>query len=124
EVAAGASIGHVEAVAAALDIMERRAGATRQMVDGERRRIPTGIAAATFVHRTSREGDPQLHTHGVVANLGRRLDGTFAALDATPLYEATNQAAGRSGSAEGPDAVVDETHGLRVISMDLARLAP
>ena len=87
EVSAVASIAHVEAVAVALDFMERRAGATRQMVDGERRRIPTGIAAATFVHRTSREGDPQLHTHAVVANLGRRPDGSFAALDATPIYE-------------------------------------
>ena len=87
EVSAVASIGHVEAVAVALDFMERRAGATRQMVDGERRRLPTGIAAATFVHRTSREGDPQLHTHAVVANLGRRPDGSFAALDATPIYE-------------------------------------
>ncbi|HZQ79889.1 MAG TPA: MobF family relaxase [Acidimicrobiia bacterium] len=87
EVSAVASIAHVEAVAVALDFMERRAGATRQMVDGERRRLPTGIAAATFVHRTSREGDPQLHTHAVVANLGRRPDGSFAALDATPIYE-------------------------------------
>jgi conjugative relaxase-like TrwC/TraI family protein len=87
EVSAVASIAHVEAVAVALDFMERRAGATRQMVDGERRRIPTGVAAATFVHRTSREGDPQLHTHAVVANLGRRPDGSFAALDATPIYE-------------------------------------
>ncbi|HEY3238350.1 MAG TPA: MobF family relaxase, partial [Acidimicrobiia bacterium] len=53
----------------------------------ERQRISTGVAAATFVHRTSREGDPQLHTHAVVANLGIRPDGTFAALDASPLYE-------------------------------------
>jgi hypothetical protein len=45
------------------------------------------VAAATFVHRTSREGDPQLHTHAVVVNLGMRPDGSFAALDATPLYE-------------------------------------
>ena len=87
EVASVASIAHVEAVAVALDFLERRAGATRQQVDGERQRIPTGMAAATFVHRTSREGDPQLHTHCVVANLGRRPDGTYAALDATPLYE-------------------------------------
>src|SRR5581483_4031568 len=71
----------------ALDFLERRGGATRQQIDGVRRRIPTGVAAATFVHRTSREGDPQLHTHCVVANLGRRPDGTWTALDATPLYE-------------------------------------
>jgi conjugative relaxase-like TrwC/TraI family protein len=87
EVASLASIAHVEAVAVALEFLERRAGATRQQVDGERQRIPSGMAAATFVHRTSREGDPQIHTHAVVANLGVRPDGTFAALDAGPLYE-------------------------------------
>ena len=87
EVSSLASIAHVEAVAVALEFLERRAGATRQQVDGERERIPTGMAAATFVHRTSREGDPQLHTHAVVANLGVRPDGSYAALDATPLYE-------------------------------------
>src|SRR5207244_2970110 len=78
---------HVEAVAVALEFLERRAAATRQQVDGERQRIPTGLAAATFVHRTRREGDPQLHTHVVGANLGTVPDGTFATLDATPLYE-------------------------------------
>jgi conjugative relaxase-like TrwC/TraI family protein len=82
-----ASIVHVEAVTVALDFLERRAVTTRLQVDGERQRIPTGMATATFVHRTSREGDPQLHSHCVVANLGRRPDGTYAALDATPLYE-------------------------------------
>ena len=87
EVAAVASIAHVEAVAAALDLLERRGGATRLQVAGERQRISTGVAAATFVHRTSREGDPQLHSHCVVANLGRRPNGSYAALDATPLYE-------------------------------------
>ncbi|HKN91773.1 MAG TPA: MobF family relaxase, partial [Acidimicrobiia bacterium] len=87
EVASIASIAHVEAVAVALDFVERRGGATRQVVDGERERISTNIAAATFVHRASRDGDPQLHSHCVVVNLGRRPDGTFAALDATPLYE-------------------------------------
>ncbi|MGH9036335.1 MAG: MobF family relaxase, partial [Acidimicrobiia bacterium] len=87
EVASVASIAHVEAVAVALGFLERRAGNTRQQVDGQREQIPTGVAAATFVHRTSREGDPQIHTHAVVANLGVRPDGTFAALDAAPLYE-------------------------------------
>src|SRR5690606_31216088 len=41
----------------------------------------TEILAATYAHGTSREGDPQLHTHCAVANLGRRSDGTFCALD-------------------------------------------
>jgi hypothetical protein len=43
EVAAVASIAPMEAVAAALDLLERRAGATRQQTDGVRQRIPTGV---------------------------------------------------------------------------------
>ena len=31
----------------------------------------SGLVAAAFRHRTSRAGDPQLHTHVLVANLGR-----------------------------------------------------
>jgi hypothetical protein len=46
----------------------------------------SGWAAATFVHRTSREGDPQLHTHALVANVVQREDGVWVALDATGLY--------------------------------------
>ena len=38
------------------------------------------------MHRASREGDPQLHTHAVIPNLVRRDDGVWAALDATALY--------------------------------------
>jgi conjugative relaxase-like TrwC/TraI family protein len=87
EVASAASIAHVEAVTVAVDFLERRATNTRQQVDGKRELIPTGVAAATFVHRTSREGDPQIHTHAVVLNLGVRPDGTYAALDATSLYD-------------------------------------
>ena len=42
--------------------------------------------AAAFRHRTSRAGDPQLHTHVLVANLGRGLDGRWSALDGRRLY--------------------------------------
>ncbi len=46
----------------------------------------SGWAAATFVHRTSRAGDPQLHTHAVIPNVVRRDDGTWVSLDATGLH--------------------------------------
>ncbi|MGH9024462.1 MAG: MobF family relaxase, partial [Acidimicrobiia bacterium] len=95
EVASVASIAHVEAVAVALDLLERRAGATRQVVDGERQRIPTGVAAATFVHRSSRDGDPQLHTHSVVVNLGRR---------------SPTKGVHRHHEAQGGDAVEGDSH--------------
>jgi conjugative relaxase-like TrwC/TraI family protein len=80
-------IAHVDAVTAALRFLENKAAVTRQQTGGVRRRVPTsGWAAATFVHRTSREGDPQLHTHVVIPNLVRRADGTWVALDASAMY--------------------------------------
>ena len=45
-----------------------------------------GLVAAAFRHRTSRAGDPQLHTHVLVANLGRGPDGRWSALDGRRLY--------------------------------------
>jgi len=79
---------HVEAVAAALGYLEDHASLARRQVDGVRRRVATeGLAVAGFVHRTSREGDPQLHTQCLTVNLTRRVeDGRVVALDAWPLY--------------------------------------
>ncbi len=87
EAAAAVSIAHVEAVQAALGFVEGRAAVTRRQVNGQRQRAATsGWAAATFVHRASREGDPQLHTHAVIPNLVCREDGAWVAIDATALY--------------------------------------
>ena len=88
EVAATVAIAHVESVSAALDVLEAKAAVARQQCDGIRRRVATrGLAVATFMHRTSREGDPQLHTHCVIPNLVMRSDGSSVALDAGALYE-------------------------------------
>jgi conjugative relaxase-like TrwC/TraI family protein len=80
---------HREAVGVALGFLEERAAVARVQSQGVRRRVATeGWVAAGFVHRTSREGDPQLHTHCLVPNLGRRSgDGRYVALDAGPLFE-------------------------------------
>jgi conjugative relaxase-like TrwC/TraI family protein len=51
------------------------------------RRLPgVGFVAAGFRHRTSRAGDPHLHTHVLVANLTRGPDGKWSALDGQALY--------------------------------------
>ncbi len=51
-------------------------------------RIQTfGLVAAAFDHRTSRAGDPLLHTHVVVANLTHTVADTWRALDARPLFD-------------------------------------
>jgi conjugative relaxase-like TrwC/TraI family protein len=87
EVASVISIAHVEAVEAALGFVEKHAAVTRRQVRGVRTRARTsGWAAATFVHRTSRAGDPQIHTHAVIPNLVQREDGQWVAIDATGLY--------------------------------------
>lgn len=45
-----------------------------------------GIVAASFDHRTSREGDPNLHRHLVVANASRGPDDRITGLDTRQLY--------------------------------------
>ena len=80
---------HREAVAAAMGFLEDRAAVARVQVGGVRRRVATeGLVVAGFVHRTSREGDPQLHSHCLVPNLVQRVgDGRVVALDGGPLFE-------------------------------------
>lgn len=53
---------------------------------GTRRLHAAGFIAAGFNHRTSRAGDPQLHTHVLVANLTKGPDGRWSALDGQALY--------------------------------------
>jgi len=69
---------HDAAVRAGLDYLENKAFSSRDRDGGQPLQ---GIIAATFQHSTSREQDPQLHTHCAIANLGLRADGTVCALD-------------------------------------------
>ncbi|WP_343317524.1 MobF family relaxase [Arthrobacter sp. TMP15] len=49
-----------------------------------------GAIAAAFDHWESRSGDPQLHTHVVIANRAQRVsDGVWTTLDSRTLYKAT-----------------------------------
>ncbi|WP_164120186.1 MobF family relaxase [Serratia marcescens] len=59
---------HKRAVAATLNELEKFAS-TRTMTDGVSALEQTGnLVVATFLHDTSRNLDPQLHTHAIVAN--------------------------------------------------------
>jgi conjugative relaxase-like TrwC/TraI family protein len=77
---------HERAVDAALAYLEREACWTRRGHGGAERVRGEGFMAASYRHRMSRAGDPQLHTHVVVANM-TSADGRYTALDAHPLYE-------------------------------------
>jgi conjugative relaxase-like TrwC/TraI family protein len=74
---------HERAVAGALGYLERHAAHVRR--GGSVQPAP-GLAAASFLHRTSRANDPHLHTHLVVANLAPDAGGRWSALDARALF--------------------------------------
>ncbi len=78
---------HDAAVRAALAVLETEAARARRGKGGKERLTADGFVAAAFRHRTSRAGDPQLHTHVVIANLVHTVtDDRWSALDARPLY--------------------------------------
>ena len=76
---------HHAGLAEAVGYLDGHLGARRghggvQHVSGQ------GVLAVGFDHRTSREGDPLLHTHLVVANRVQGPDGRWTALDGRDLY--------------------------------------
>jgi len=85
EIVAAVREAHDVAVGQALGYLEREAAYTRRGKAGRQRVKADGLVVATFRHRTSRAGDPQLHTHAVVANTVRA-EGRWSALDARGLY--------------------------------------
>lgn len=77
---------HDLAVRAVLDYLERHGATTRVRVNGDRQYPETGgLVMAAFRQATSREDDPQLHTHVVISTKVRTADGRWMALDARYL---------------------------------------
>ena len=80
---------HDKAVAATLAWIEKNAAETR-MKDPETGRMARiggqKIVAATFRHDTSRNLDPQLHTHAVLANMVKGEDGKWRSMANEGLY--------------------------------------
>ncbi|MEO1792718.1 MAG: MobF family relaxase, partial [Cyanobacteria bacterium J06629_19] len=73
---------HDQAVSVALEVLETRYAQTRiRRGPGIRERVTTGnLIAATFRHETSREQDPQLHTHCVVINATQLENGKWQSI--------------------------------------------
>ena len=76
---------HHAGLAEAIAYLDEHLGARRghggvQHVAGQ------GVLAVGFDHRTSRDGDPLLHTHLVIANRVQGPDGRWTALDGRDLY--------------------------------------
>lgn len=77
---------HDRAVREAFAYVEGSAAAVRRGAGGTRVEPAEGFVAAGFRHRSSRAGDPQLHTHVLIANVARGRDGRWSALDGRRLY--------------------------------------
>ena len=78
---------HERAVASTLDFLQDHAAFTRRGAGGVFQVDTEGFVAASFLHRTSRAAEPQLHSHVLVANKVRAEDGRWLSLDGRELYE-------------------------------------
>jgi conjugative relaxase-like TrwC/TraI family protein len=79
---------HHAAVAQTMGILEARVAATRTGPGGRSRVRVRGVVAAAFDHPDTRAGDPNLHTHVVVANRVQAADGQWRTLDGQLLFAA------------------------------------
>jgi len=80
---------HNAAVGEAVRFLEQRALFTRTGTNGVRQVDVRGMVAAVFVHRDSRAGDPDLHSHVAVANKVQTCeDGRWLSIDGRVLFKA------------------------------------
>ena len=79
---------HGAAVAQALGFVEQSVLRTRVGAGGARQIRTRGMVAAGFDHWDSRAGDPNLHTHVVVANRVQGIDGVWRSVDGTTIHAA------------------------------------
>jgi conjugative relaxase-like TrwC/TraI family protein len=75
------------AVRESVQVLEQVACRVRRGAGGSTVLDGDGFVGAAFRHRTSRAGDPHLHTHVVIANVAHSpVDDRWTALDARALY--------------------------------------
>ena len=87
------------AVTAATRYLQQTAAWARRGKGGAIREPTAGLLMANFDHHTSRELDPQLHTHVFMFNLAPRRDGTWGVIVSRELYKAQKRAGAEYRSA-------------------------
>ena len=87
EIAAAALAAHQEAVKAGMAYLEDHASWSRRGTNGVEQVRTAGLTAALFEHQTSRAADPQLHTHALVVNKARCVDGIWRTLDGKEVFD-------------------------------------
>jgi conjugative relaxase-like TrwC/TraI family protein len=82
DVADAVVVAHGRAVAGSLSYLEQHGITAARRSGPDRVAVPTsGAVAAVFTHGVSRNGDPHLHSHVIVANLVHGADGRWSACD-------------------------------------------
>ena len=79
---------HRRAITDVLTLIERDVARTRIGTNGTAQVDVHGVIAAAFDHWDSRENDPNLHTHVVIANRAQGPDGRWRTLDSRALHRA------------------------------------
>ena len=102
---------HEAAVDQALGHLERHATLARRGAGGGTFLQAPNLIGAAYRHRTSRAGDPQLHTHVLVSKLVKATDGRWTCLYSPSLY-ANAKTAGFLYQAELRDQLT-RTLGIR-----------
>jgi DNA primase catalytic core len=80
---------HRAAVDSALVYVQQHAAYSRAGVNGVRQIDTKGLIIAAFEHRMSREQDPNVHTHAIVANRVLCADGKWRTVDGRAVYAAS-----------------------------------
>lgn len=82
---------HRQAVSAATRHLEDNHAVTRRGRGGAIREPVAGLVIARFHHHTSRDLDPQLHTHAFIFNSAPRRDGSWGSIVSRDLYKAQKE---------------------------------
>lgn len=77
---------HDAAVQAAMAHLSEQAAYARRGKGGSEQEQLGGLISAQYLHTTTRELDPDLHTHSLVLNLAQRNDGTWGGIESKHLY--------------------------------------
>lgn len=94
EIAQAVTRAHEAAVGEALDYLQAHMVARVRNPDGTLEVQPArAVAVAAFRHATSREQQPDLHTHAIFANAVQTPDGKIRALEGTVLFSEARYAA-------------------------------
>jgi len=90
---------HERARDATLAYLGREAAWVKQPTGERQSERAGGLCFVPFVHKTSRSGDPHLHSHVLVANLSSSPSRGWSALDSGPIYAERAAAASLYGAA-------------------------